>query len=259
MTVYPQLPFGDEVRPGDGKSQNMNRIKKARAKRIERLRYQVGTYFQRALNGSAASASPSRLEQSADSASDFSSSFVMVENHSFGSGELQLREPSLASVIGPDPVALDSEQLAKQLETKLDGFNRPDKMIGSMISLGSFSCASSTESMELDQALPFLDELSELEAIASQLQAADFDSFETKVTAPLAPLAPLSPPSRPPLAPKAVLSTTLRWSPATFTSANVRVPLLVFPLSALLSLAHSSNRCLRRPSAICRRLVRARC
>jgi hypothetical protein len=122
----------------------------------------------------------------------------MVENHSFGSGELQLREPSLASVIGPDPVALDSEHLAKQLETMLDGFTRPDKMIGSMISLGSFSCASSPASMELDQALPFLDELSELEAIASQLQAADFDSFETKVTEPLAPL---SPPSRPPLAP----------------------------------------------------------
>ena len=183
----------------------------------------------------------------------------MVENHSFGSGELQLREPSLASVIGPDPVALDSEHLAKQLETMLDGFTRPDKMIGSMISLGSFSCASSPASMELDQALPFLDELSELEAIASQLQAADFDSFETKVTAPLAPLAPLSPPSRPPLAPKAVLSTNLRWSPATFTSANVRVPLLVLPLSALLSLALSSNRWTRRPSAICRRLVRARC
>lgn len=172
----------------------------------------------------------------------------MVENHSFGSGELQLREPSLASVIGPDPVALDSEHLAKQLEIMLDGLNRPDNMIGSMISLGSFSCASSPASMELDQALPFLDELSELEAIASQLQAADFDSFETKVTEPLAPLAP-----------KAVLSTTLRWSPATFTSANVRVPLLVFPLSALLSLALSSNRWIRRPSAICRRLVRARC
>jgi len=138
------LPFGDEVQPGDGKSQNTNRIKKARAKRIERLRYQVSTYCQRALNGSAASASPSRLEQSA---TDFSSSFVMVENHSFGSGELQLREPSLASVIGPDPVALDSEHLAKQLETMLDGFTRPDKKIGSMISLGSFSCASSPASM----------------------------------------------------------------------------------------------------------------